>query len=71
MTVISCGRCERAIGEPRDRDRVDGALCVSCLLPACFRCGQLGQVPLRKHGLALCLDCYRAELNTTVELEPA
>ena len=68
MTVIACGRCGRAIGEARDRDRVDGAVCVSCLLPACYRCGQPGQVPLRKHGLALCLECYLDNQRTTVEV---
>jgi len=40
-------------------------------LPACFRCGSPGEIPIRPHNVALCAACYCAELATTVQLEPA
>jgi hypothetical protein len=35
-------------------------------IPACYRCRAPGQVPVRKHGVALCLACYREALAVTV-----
>ena len=41
-------------------------------LPACFRCGSPGEVPIRPHGLAMCQACYCAELAVSVDTgEPA
>lgn len=41
-------------------------------MPACYKCGAAGAVPLRKHQLALCEGCYREALHSTVgtEAEP-
>lgn len=65
--VIECQSCGRELGQADDC-QPDGALCLSCLLPACYRCGQPGEVPIRPHGVALCLECYLDNQRTTVEV---
>lgn len=42
------------------------------VIPACFKCGGKGEVPVRPHGVAYCLSCWREALDTTVgtEAEP-
>jgi hypothetical protein len=68
-----CHRCNRPLPWAGS-GQGSGASCLGCLMPACYRCGRPGQVPIRPHRLAMCESCYLGELAVTVdtgELVPA
>jgi len=40
---------------------------ISPPLPACYRCGSPGEIPIRPHGIAMCAACYAGELAVSVD----
>lgn len=57
-------------GRPLSRPDAPGmstAVATAPALPACFRCGGKGEVPIRPHGLHMCTECYLEEIRSTVD----